>query len=73
MCSTNFEEPNTMKREVFKNENCFIIGATGGIGRSIAMKMAENKCNLFFASTNNTKLKNLKEEIITIYGEKSFP
>lgn len=70
MCSTNFKESNTMKREVFKNKNCFISGATGGIGRSIAMKMAENKCNLFLTSTNNTKLKNLKEEILFIYGKK---
>ncbi|MDO9580891.1 MAG: SDR family oxidoreductase [Bacteroidales bacterium] len=58
-----------MKREVFINKNCFITGATGGIGRCIAMKMAENKCNLFLTSTNVTKLKNLKEEIESRYGE----
>ena len=60
-----------MKRKVFKNKNCFISGATGGIGKSIAMKMAENECNLFLTSTNHTKLKNLKEEIISIYGKKT--
>ena len=59
-----------MKYEILENRNCFITGATGGIGRCIAMKMAENKCNLFLTSTNTTKLKNLKEEIESLYGEK---
>jgi len=58
------------KRDVFVNRNCFITGATGGIGRCIAMKMAENKCNLFLTSTNITKLENLKEEIECLYGNK---
>lgn len=34
------------------------------------MKMAENGCNLFLTSTNITKLKNLKEEIESLYGKK---
>lgn len=59
-----------MKYDILENRNCFITGATGGIGRCIAMKMAENKCNLFLTSTNITKLKNLKEEIGSLYGEK---
>lgn len=59
-----------MKYEILENRNCFITGATGGIGRCIAMKMAGNKCNLFLTSTNITKLKNLKKEIESLYGEK---
>jgi 3-oxoacyl-[acyl-carrier protein] reductase len=59
-----------LKYEILENRNCFITGATGGIGRCIAIKMAENKCNLFLTSTNITKLKNLKEEIESLYGEK---
>jgi len=59
-----------LKNGVLENQNCFISGATGGIGRCIAMKMAENKCNLFLTSTNITKLKNLKEEIESLYGDK---
>jgi 3-oxoacyl-[acyl-carrier protein] reductase len=58
------------KYDIFKNRNCFITGATGGIGRCIAMKMAENKSNLFLTSTSIPKLQNLKEEIESLYGEK---
>jgi hypothetical protein len=46
MYSTNFKESNIINREIFKNKNCFVSSATGGIGRSIDMKMAGNKCNL---------------------------
>lgn len=59
-----------MKYKILEDRNCFITGATGGIGRCIAMKMAENKCNLFLTSTNIIKLKTLKEEIEALYGEK---
>ena len=59
-----------MKYEILENRNCFITGATGGLGRCIAMKMAENKCNLFLTSTSIPKLKKLKEEIESLYGEK---
>lgn len=59
-----------MKYEILDNRNCFITGATGGIGRCIAIKMAENKCNLFLTSTNVTKLMNLRNEIESLYGEK---
>ena len=51
--------------EILKNRNCFITGATGGIGQCIAMKMAENKCNLFLTSTSVVKLEKLKQEIVT--------
>ena len=60
-----------MKYEILENRNCFITGATGGIGRCIAMKMAENKCNLFLIATNIAKLRNLKEKIKSLYGEKN--
>jgi len=59
-----------LKYEILENRNCFITGATGGIGRCIAMKMAENKSNLFLTSTSIPKLKNLKEEIESLYGNK---
>lgn len=60
-----------MKYKIFENKNCFITGATGGIGKHIAMKMAENGCNLFLTSTNLAKLKNLKEELQVMYGKKN--
>lgn len=52
-----------MRYKVFENKNCFITGATGGIGEQIVKKMAENQCNLFLTSTNLDKLENLTEEI----------
>ena len=57
------------KYEILGNKNCFITGATGGLGRCIAMKMAENKCNLFLTSTSIRKLENLKKEIESLYGD----
>jgi len=56
-----------LKYNILENRNCFITGATGGLGRCIAMKMAENKCNLFLTSTNISKLEILKEEIESIF------
>lgn len=58
-----------LRYEILENRNCFITGATGGIGRCIAMKMAEKKCNLFLTSTNSTKLENLKNEILSQCSE----
>lgn len=52
-----------MNREILKNRNCFITGATGGLGRYIALEMAQYKCNLFLTSTSSSKLKALKNEI----------
>jgi 3-oxoacyl-[acyl-carrier protein] reductase len=55
--------------KIFENKNCFITGATGGMGSHIAMKMAENKCHLFLTSTNGIKLTELKNKIETVYGK----
>lgn len=60
-----------MKYKVFENKNCFITGATGGIGREIALKMAENRCNLFLTSTNSSQLQNLKKEIESLNSNKN--
>lgn len=60
---------NTMRRKIFVNKNCLITGATGGIGKHVALKMAKNKCNLFLTSTNATKLRKLKEELECLYGK----
>ncbi len=48
---------------ILKNKNCFITGATGGIGQEIALKMAQSGCNLFLTSTNIDKLKGLKDSL----------
>lgn len=59
---------NRMGYKIFEKKNCFISGATGGIGRHIAMKLAENNCNLFLTSTNLVKLKKLKDELKLLYS-----
>ena len=52
-----------MKNEIFKNKNCLITGATGGLGREIVIELATKNCNLFLTGTNETKLENLKIEL----------
>ncbi|MBU1086370.1 MAG: SDR family oxidoreductase [Candidatus Omnitrophica bacterium] len=59
-----------MEYKIFENKNCFISGATGGIGSQIAMEMAKNGCNLFLTATNMVKLKTLKNQIQSIQGKK---
>ena len=49
---------------IIKGKNCFISGATGGLGKSIATELVLNQCNLFLTSTKKTKLKKLKKETI---------
>lgn len=60
-----------MESKILENKNCFITGATGGIGKQIALQMIGNGCNLFLTSTNNAKLKILKEELEISRDKKS--
>jgi 3-oxoacyl-[acyl-carrier protein] reductase len=53
----------TQSDNILKGKNCFISGATGGLGKSIASELILNQCNLFLTSTNKTKLKELKKEL----------
>jgi len=39
-----------MKNSVLRNKNCFITGATGGLGKEIAYHFAKYDCNLFLTS-----------------------
>lgn len=54
---------NKNNNEILRNKNCFLTGATGGIGICIAKKMTENGCNLFLTSHNAEELKKIKEEL----------
>lgn len=54
---------NNSKKEILKNKNCFLTGATGEIGKCIAKKMAESGCNLFLTSQSSDKLKKIKNEL----------
>lgn len=58
-----------MNYPVLKNKNCFITGATGGIGRCVAIRMAQEGCNLFLTATKINKLKSLKKEIESLCGK----
>jgi len=57
-----------LRNKILNNKNCFLTGATGGIGKCIAMKMAENKCNLFLTSPSTGELKRLKEKLKSVHG-----
>ena len=54
---------------IIKGKNCFISGATGGLGKSIATELVLNQCNLFLTSTKKTKLKKLKKELSTLNSD----
>ena len=54
---------NKLVKNILKNKNCLITGATGGIGKEICKQLANYSCNLFLTSTNTKKLKKLKDEL----------
>tara|TARA_Y100000996_G_scaffold152390_1_gene117365 strand:+ start:8134 stop:8859 length:726 start_codon:yes stop_codon:yes gene_type:complete len=52
-----------MSKNILNKKNCFITGATGGIGKEICKQLAEKNCNLFLTGTNPKKLKKLKNDL----------
>jgi short-subunit dehydrogenase len=56
---------------ILKGKNAFISGATGSIGRSIAIHLAREGCNIFITSTNKNKLQKL-ENILSQYNIEVF-
>jgi 3-oxoacyl-[acyl-carrier protein] reductase len=46
-----------------KNKNVFISGVSKGIGKAIAVKLAQEGCNIFGLSRNQSDLDNLKNEL----------
>ena len=52
-----------MNKQILDNKNCFITGASGGIGSEIAVQLAENGCNIFLTGRNAAKLEKFKKEI----------
>ena len=48
---------------ILNNKNCFITGASGGLGREIAKQFLKNNCNLFLTARNEQKLKKLKSDL----------
>lgn len=55
-----------LSKEILKNKTCFLTGATGGIGKCIAYKMAENGCNLFLTSQDKEGLEKMKSELKSV-------
>ena len=49
--------------QILQGKNCLITGATGGLGKELAVEFAKKGCNLFLTATNNEKLNSLKLEL----------
>ena len=49
--------------EILKGKGAFISGATGGIGKAIAIDLAKSGCHLFLTSTDNNSLEVLAKEL----------
>ena len=54
-----------------KNKNVLITGATSGIGKSAALKLAEMGANIFFVARNKDKAQNLVREIKELTEKKA--
>ncbi len=54
-----------MKKNI-EIRNCFLTGATGGLGREIAKQLVKHGYNIFLTSTNKKSLKKLTTELTTI-------
>ena len=49
---------------MFQNKNAIITWASRGIGKAIAIELAENGCNLFLLSRTKSDLEKVKREIL---------
>ena len=52
-----------MNENILEKKNCLITGATGGLGRQIAIELAKKNCNLFLTGRQNKKLEKLNDEL----------
>ena len=48
---------------ILMNKNCFVTGATGGLGKQISYFLAKKNCNLFLTSTDEKNLKKLTKKL----------
>ena len=51
-----------MNENILEKKNCLITGATGGLGKQIAIELAKKNCNLFLTSMEEN-LEELKQEL----------
>jgi len=49
-------------------KTALITGATGGLGKAIALELAKNGCDLFLVGRDNEKLRTLHHEIKELYS-----
>ena len=52
-----------MNKNILEKKNCLITGATGGLGRQIAIELAKKNCNLFLTGRQNKKLEKLNVKL----------
>ena len=57
-----------MEKDILKNKNCLITGATGGLGKEIAIELAKKGVNLFLTSKKEN-LQKVQLEIQKINNE----
>ena len=55
-----------------RGKGAFVSGATGAIGRSIAIALANNGCNLFLTGRNEEKLDKIANEISSLNVSVSY-
>lgn len=58
-----------MNTSVLNNKNCFLTGATGGLGEQIAVQLAKRNCNLFLTATNKKNFENLSKKILAVNND----
>lgn len=52
-----------MNKDLLKNKNCVITGASGGLGKEISKLLVNQSCNIFMTGRNEEKLFDLKAEL----------
>ena len=52
-----------LREKIFQEKNCVITGATGGLGKQLAIELARVECNLFLTGRDEEKLQGLKNEL----------
>jgi len=52
-----------MNENILEKKNCLITGATGGLGKQIAIELAKKNCNIFLTGRQNKKLEKLNDEL----------
>jgi len=51
---------------ILKFKNCFITGATGTLGKHLAIRLAKESCNLFITGRNAHNLENIKRDLLLL-------